>query len=135
MRLRRLPGRGLWPTIRTIRILDGEESMAVSGEGRLSMRGCACCNDTLTLYGTLSSRRQVLRAGVSGGLALGGLSIGAFAATGTQAQEASEKKIPIVDVHHHLAAPIYKEELLRRKIEQRPMRDWTPEKSLADMDA
>jgi 6-methylsalicylate decarboxylase len=109
--------------------------MAVSGERRLSMRGCACCNDTLTLGGSLPDRRQVLRAGARGSLALGGIGIGAFAATRTQAQEATERKIPIVDVHHHLAPPLYKEDLLRRKFEQRPMQDWTPEKSLADMDA
>jgi predicted TIM-barrel fold metal-dependent hydrolase len=96
----------------------------------LSLRGCACCDDTLTLVGSALSRRRLL----TGGAVLGGaLALGAFAAKPSHAQ--TPAKTPIVDVHHHLAPPVYKDDLKRRKIDQRPMLEWTPEKSLADMDA
>lgn len=101
---------------------------AVRKPRKMSFRGCACCNETLTLTGAELSRRGVLGAGIGAGFALGG-----FAATRVEAQ--APTKLPIVDVHHHLAAPLYKEELLRRKLGERPVLEWTPEKSLADMDA
>jgi predicted TIM-barrel fold metal-dependent hydrolase len=40
----------------------------------------------------------------------------------------------IVDVHHHLAPPAYIADLTKRKLGERPTLEWTPEKSLADMD-
>jgi predicted TIM-barrel fold metal-dependent hydrolase len=93
---------------------------------KMSLRGCVCCNDTLALNGAALSRRSVLGGGA-------GLALGAFGAEGGRAQ--TPAKIPVVDVHHHLAPPVYKDDLVRRKFEQRPMLEWTPEKSLADMDA
>jgi predicted TIM-barrel fold metal-dependent hydrolase len=63
----------------------------------------------------------------------GGLALSALAARSGEAQ--TEGKIAIVDVHHHLAPPLYKEDLLKRKLGARPTMEWTPEKSLADMDS
>ena len=45
----------------------------------------------------------------------GALAFGSLAVSGLQAQQ--PQKVPIVDVHHHVAPPSYKEDLLRRKIE------------------
>ena len=39
-----------------------------------------------------------------------------------------------IDVHHHIAPPLYRAELVARKVGPRHMLDWTPESSLADMD-
>ena len=93
---------------------------------RLSFRGCNCCNESVTLSGSKLSRRTLL--GGAGALALSGV-----AARRVGAQ--TPAKIPIVDVHHHLAPPAYIADLSRRKRGQPPTLEWTPEKSLADMDA
>jgi predicted TIM-barrel fold metal-dependent hydrolase len=99
--------------------------MADRATHKLSFRGCACCDETLTLAGAKLSRRGML--GGAASLALSG-----FAASRAKAQA----KIPIVDVHHHLTPPLYKEAILKRKIDlPRPTLDWTAEKSIADMDA
>jgi 6-methylsalicylate decarboxylase len=92
---------------------------------RLSVRGCSCCNESVTLSGSKLSRRTLL----------GG--VGALAVSGLAAQRVGAQtptKIPIVDVHHHLAPPAYIADLNRRKLGLPPTLEWTPEKSLADMD-
>jgi len=93
---------------------------------KMSFGGCACCKDTLTLGAAALSRRIVLGAGAC-------LALSALGAAPGRAQ--TPANIPIVDVHHHLAPPVYKDDLARRKTGERPMLEWTPEKSLADMDA
>jgi 6-methylsalicylate decarboxylase len=103
-----------------------EEGRSARGGRRLSLRGCACCGDTLRLGGAALSRRHLLGAGAA--------AFGAAALPSASSAQ-DKQKIPIVDVHHHLAPPVYKDDLLRRKIEQRPMMEWTPEKSLAELDA
>jgi len=40
-----------------------------------------------------------------------------------------------IDVHHHLAPPRYIAALGSKLADQRPVREWTPQKSIADMDA
>ena len=40
----------------------------------------------------------------------------------------------IIDVHHHLSPPAYVSELVRRKLGERPTLEWTPAKSIDDMD-
>ncbi len=93
---------------------------------KLSLRGCTCCNERVTLSGAGLSRRSMLSG--AAGLALSG-----FAAPRVRAQ--TPAKISIVDVHHHLAPPAYIADLARRKLGAPPTLQWTPEKSLADMDA
>jgi 6-methylsalicylate decarboxylase len=102
-----------------------EEQMERRAQGRLSFRGCNCCDETLTAAASALSRRSLL--GGAAGLALAGL------APRARAQTAA--KIPIVDVHHHLAPPAYIADLKQRKLGLPPTLEWTPEKSLADMDA
>lgn len=100
--------------------------MPGQAQHRLSFRGCACCDETLTLSGAALSRRGVLGAGV-------GLAFSAFAARPAPAQ--APARIPIVDVHHHLAPPAYIAALKKSSRGERLMAEWTPEKSLADMDS
>jgi predicted TIM-barrel fold metal-dependent hydrolase len=104
--------------------------MASRSGGPWSFRGCTCCDDTLMLGGSTLSRRGLLSGGAA---AIGALAFNAVAAKSSLAQ--SPAKPRIIDIHHHLAPPVYKDDLTRRKIDQRPMIEWTPEKSLADMDA
>ncbi len=100
--------------------------MQVRAHRRPWFRSCSCCNETVTLSGSGLSRRGVL--GGAAGLALSGLAAGPVRAQ-------TPAKIPIVDVHHHLAPPAYIADLIRRKAGMPPTLEWTPEKSLADMDA
>ena len=100
--------------------------MQSRAQHRLSFRGCNCCNETVTLSGSTLSRRTLL--GGAGALALSGL-----AARRAGAQ--TPAKNSLVDVHHHLAPPAYIADLTRRKLGFPPTLEWTPEKSLADMDA
>ena len=39
-----------------------------------------------------------------------------------------------IDVHHHFAPPRYVSELMSRKLGERPVLEWTPRKSIEDMD-
>ena len=39
-----------------------------------------------------------------------------------------------IDVHHHLVAPTWLDALKAAKLDTPPMRDWTPQRSLEDMD-
>jgi predicted TIM-barrel fold metal-dependent hydrolase len=100
--------------------------MALRTQGRWAFRGCTCCDETLTLKGSRLSRRGLL--GGAAALALSGL-----AAPRVRAQ--TPAKASIVDVHHHLAPPAYIADLSNRKLGLAPTLEWTPEKSLADMDA
>lgn len=74
-------------------------------------------------------RRDLLRGAAAMGMALGSASLLSGRA---QAQASRPRRI---DVHHHLTPPIYKDAALRR-VEMTPVaRDWTPEKTVADLDA
>ncbi len=93
---------------------------------KLSFRGCTCCNETVTMNGAGLSRRTMLSGGA-------GLALSALAAPLVRAQ--TPAKVSIVDVHHHLAPPAYIADLIKRKTGLPPTLEWTPEKSIADMDA
>lgn len=95
---------------------------------RWSYRGCACCDDsTISLRGGTLNRRHFM-AGAA-----------AFAATalarprGAAAQAAAEKPYRI-DVHHHLSPPTYIAASNAGNFGDPLMKNWTVEKSLADMD-
>lgn len=76
-----------------------------------------------------ASRRRFM-AGLAAASA--GASIPAGSSTVAAAADAKPFRI---DVHHHLTPPPYAAELVRRKIKgQEPTLDWTPAKSLEDMD-
>jgi len=78
------------------------------------MRGCACC------VAQGPSRRAFLTAAAGAALALG---------------PASAQAPRRIDVHHHLAPPRWIAEVVRgRNTGQRPLADWTPQRSLDDMD-
>lgn len=52
----------------------------------------------------------------------------------SDAQDTVTPKPHRIDVHHHLAPPGYVAELASRKLGERPTFDWTPARSIEDMD-
>ena len=100
--------------------------MAAQSRGKWSFRGCACCEETAAPARLALSRRSVL--GGAAGLALGGL-------VPSSGSAETPTKASLVDVHHHLAPPAYIADLKKRKLGLPQTLEWTPEKSLADMDA
>lgn len=40
----------------------------------------------------------------------------------------------IIDVHHHISPPTFINALIKNKLGERPMMDWTPQRSIEDMD-
>jgi predicted TIM-barrel fold metal-dependent hydrolase len=108
---------------------DGRE---LGGKSRWSMRGCACgCDNTLSLTSSGLNRRQFV-AGAVGAAAVAATGLGR--AGQALAQAASEKPYR-VDVHHHLSPPSYIQAIVENHLGSPPQIKWTPEKSLADMDA
>ncbi len=65
-------------------------------------------------------RRHVLFGGLAAGLLPGAVS-----AAGKPAR---------IDVHHHVVPPVWVDAVKRAKLDNPPMTNWTPEKSLEDMD-
>lgn len=107
----------------------------VRSRRRMMFGGCSCCGDAQFAAKVCESPEPPARSGrISRRMMLGGaVGAGAMLATGARGRAASGPGI--VDVHHHLAPPGYVSELIRRKLGERPTLEWTPEKSLADMDA
>lgn len=66
-------------------------------------------------------------------LVLGGLA--AAFASGFAPGTIAAPKPRLIDVHHHVVPPPWVEAVKRAKLDNPPMTGWTPEKSLADMDA
>jgi predicted TIM-barrel fold metal-dependent hydrolase len=100
---------------------------------RYSLRGCVCCAVPNFAPGRRRSPR-IRASATSRGSAV-------FAAAGTSVPSAGARSgvsgahsTPPhrIDVHHHVAPPKYIEEM--RALLQPPTLNWTPEKSLADMD-
>jgi predicted TIM-barrel fold metal-dependent hydrolase len=97
----------------------------------LSYRGCACCDrGTLSLSGaTLSRRNFMLGAAGAAAVATG------LGTPGRAFAQAAEPAKPYrIDVHHHLSPPTYIAASNSGNFGDPLMKNWTPEKSLADMD-
>jgi predicted TIM-barrel fold metal-dependent hydrolase len=98
-------------------------------ERRWSYRGCACCDgNTLALSGAALSRRNF----IAGAAAVASFGVGKPHSAAAQTTEAT--KPYRIDVHHHLSPPSYVAASNVNHFGEPPMKSWTPEKSLADMD-
>jgi len=96
-----------------------------------SLKGCVCgCEETISLTGATLSRRQFV-AGMAGATAVA--ATGLYRPTKALAQNAGTKAYRI-DVHHHLSPPSYIAASVAAGFGDGPMRKWTPENSLGDMD-
>ena len=101
------------------------------GKQRWSLKGCVCgCEETISLTGAALSRRQFV-ATMAGAAAVAAAGLGrpreAFA-------QGADTKPYRIDVHHHLSPPSYIAASVAANFGDGPMRKWTPESSLADMD-
>ena len=98
-------------------------------QGRLMYRGCACCEgSTLSLPGAALNRRNFM-AGAAAMAALG------LAGSERAAAQATEPAKPYrIDVHHHLSPPTYIAASNAGYFGDPLMKNWTPEKTIADMD-
>src|SRR5262245_45640783 len=84
------------------------------------LRACACCGPVTTL-----SRRGFLS---------GAAALGAFAATGLSTDAQAQAKPHRIDVHHHISPPNWLAAMKKSKRDNPPMANWSPQKSLDDMD-
>lgn len=101
------------------------------GKRRLSLKGCACgCENTLSLTGSALSRRQFV-AGMASAATVAAAGLGRPGDAVAQSVPAKPYRI---DVHHHLSPPSYIAASVAANFGDGPMRKWTPEGSLADMD-
>ena len=79
---------------------------------------CACCPPPM-------GRREFLAGGIAA------LGFGAFAAGRNAAAQAKPHRI---DVHHHISPPSWLDAVKKAKRDNPPMVNWSPQKSLDDMD-
>jgi predicted TIM-barrel fold metal-dependent hydrolase len=84
-------------------------------------RGCGCCD------GSALSRRSFIAGAAATAAAVGLPEIAA-------AQGSDTAKPSRIDVHHHLSPPAYIAAANANNFGELPMKTWTVEKSLADMD-
>jgi predicted TIM-barrel fold metal-dependent hydrolase len=96
---------------------------------RWSYRGCACCDgSTLSLSGAALNRRNF----ITGAAAVAAVGLGKPRSAAAQTAEAA--KPYRIDVHHHLSPPTYIAASNAGNFGDPLMKNWTPEKSLDDMD-
>jgi 6-methylsalicylate decarboxylase len=96
---------------------------------RWSSRGCTCCDGhALSLHGAALNRRDF----IAGAVAATAVGLGKPQSASAQAIDAA--KPYRIDVHHHLSPPAYIAAANANNFGELPMKTWTPEKSLGDMD-
>jgi predicted TIM-barrel fold metal-dependent hydrolase len=104
----------------------------MEGQRRRSYRDCACCDgNLLSLQSGALSRRHFMR-GVACTAATA--TVGLMKAHNAAAQAAEVPKAYRIDVHHHLSPPTYIAASNTGNFGDALMKNWTPEKSLEDMD-
>ncbi|HEY6995649.1 MAG TPA: amidohydrolase family protein [Xanthobacteraceae bacterium] len=84
---------------------------------------CSCCPPIATI-----GRRQFLAGGIAA------LGAGAFAAAGVGSKAAAQAKPHRIDVHHHISPPTWLDAVKKAKLDNPPLANWSPQKSLDDMD-
>jgi predicted TIM-barrel fold metal-dependent hydrolase len=103
---------------------------------RLSFRGCVCCPPQVApaQRRPLPSPRIRASAVSSGGRVFSAAAPGSVPSVGGSGGFSTESAVKPyrIDVHHHVAPPKYIDEM--RALLQPPTLNWTPEKTLADMD-
>ena len=96
---------------------------------RWSYRGCRCCDgSTFFLSGAVLNRRNF----IAGAAAMAAAGFGR--PKSVVAQTAGATKPYRIDVHHHLSPPTYISASNASNFGDPLMKNWTPEKSLQDMD-
>jgi predicted TIM-barrel fold metal-dependent hydrolase len=108
--------------------------MLMTGKSRRSFFACGCCEATgagaapgrvSPAASSTISRRNF----VAGGIAAFG-----FGAAGMPAPALAQAKPHRIDVHHHISPPVWVEALKKAGLATPPVLNWTPQRSLDDMD-
>jgi 6-methylsalicylate decarboxylase len=107
--------------------------MTIRSDRRL-LRGCACCVEpnAVTVQSSVSRRNFV--AGGLAALGLGAAVAGSDEPRLASAQSAPPKKPHRIDVQHHFSPPQWIAEVKGRELLQPANVNWTPAKSIEDMD-
>jgi predicted TIM-barrel fold metal-dependent hydrolase len=86
---------------------------------------CRCCGPTPRIA-SLNRR----------GFIAGAAALGGFAATGIDASSPAraQGKPHRIDVHHHITPPTWQEALKKAKLGNPPLNNWSPQKSIDEMD-
>jgi predicted TIM-barrel fold metal-dependent hydrolase len=101
----------------------------VKDKHRWSYQGCTCCDgSTLSLSGAMLNRRHFM----GGAAALAAVGLGGPQKAAAQTTEAV--KPYRIDVHHHVSPPTYITASNTNNFGDGLMKNWTPEKTLQDMD-
>jgi 6-methylsalicylate decarboxylase len=83
------------------------------------------CAHSACTHGAPLDRRGFLAAGLAG----------LAAASGLGGRAAAQTAAPFrIDVHHHLSPPAFIEAVVKAKLANKPMTDWTPARAIEDMD-
>ena len=91
-----------------------------------ALRGCLCCGPSGPSLSSLSRRGFMCGAGA--------LALTAAAGSGLASAQSADAKPFRIDVHHHLSPPTYVTASNEGGFGDALMKNWTIEKSLADMD-
>jgi predicted TIM-barrel fold metal-dependent hydrolase len=91
-----------------------------------TVKSCACCDvDVLGRRGLLTGASALGAAGLLGSVVPGLAQVGSV--------KGAAKPFRI-DVHHHITPPAWLEAVKKAKLDNPPMANWSPEKSLEDME-
>ena len=91
-----------------------------------ALRGCFCCDESESSFARTSRRSFMLGAGA--------LALATATGGGRAAAQGADAKPFRIDVHHHLSPPSYVTASNESGFGDPLMKNWTIEKSLADMD-
>ena len=101
---------------------------------RSFFNGCACCAEPASLGVPASVNRRNFVAGGLAALGLGAGIAGSGEVGSASAQGAAPAKPHRIDVHRHFSPPLWIAEVRGRELLQPANANWTPAKSLDDMD-
>lgn len=98
--------------------------MIQNGGRRKFTSRCACCDPPLLGANSVGRRRFMA----------GAAALGAVAANGIAHFAQAQGGAGHIDVHHHVTPPSWLATVARAKLDNPPMSNWSPQKSLDDMD-
>jgi len=96
--------------------------------GRTLFATCLCCDPQPGWAAPALSRRRFMAGSVAA------LGAGALAAAGGAPDALAQAKPQRIDVHHHISPPTWLDAVKKAKLANPPMADWSPQKSIDDMD-
>ena len=106
--------------------------MAVNPRLRRTFRGCTCCAEPAPTFSATGLDRRSMLAGALASLALGATAGSDL--TAAIAQPTAPANPRRIDIHHHFSPPQWKDYVKGKELLQPANVNWTPEKSIEDMD-